>query len=201
MRLANYSVLLLAALLAGCSSSDSGTAPPQGPDSYRVKFETTKGDFYIDVVRSWSPIGADRFHQLVKMGFYDSARFFRIVPGFVVQFGIKGDPALDSKWMEANIPDDPPAMPNTPATVTFAKRGEPNTRSTQIFINLGDNRRLDSQGFTPFGRVTEGMGIVTQLHSGYGESPDQMRIRTEGNAYLQRDFPNLDYIKKATVVN
>ena len=201
MRLATYSVLTLATLLAACSRSDSGEAPPQGTDSYRVKFETTKGDFHIDVVRSWSPIGADRFHQLVKMGYYDTARFFRIVPGFVVQFGIKGDPALDAKWMEANISDDPPAMPNTPATVTFAKRGEPNTRSTQIFINLGDNRRLDSQGFTPFGRVTEGMGVVAQLHSGYGESPDQMRLRSEGNAYLQRDFPNLDYIKKATIVN
>lgn len=185
--------------MGGCSKSTS-EAPPKGPDSYRVKFETTKGDFYVDVVRAWSPIGADRFHQLVTMGFFDGARFFRIVPGFVVQFGLKGDPAVDQKWGDANIEDDAPGMSNTPATITFANRG-PGTRSTQIFINLGDNRRLDPQGFTPFGRVTEGMSVVTQFNSSYGESPDQMRIRNEGNTYLQREFPNLDYIKKATVVN
>lgn len=185
--------------MGGCSKSTS-EAPPKGPDNYRVKFETTKGDFYVDVVRAWSPIGADRFHQLVTMGFFDGARFFRIVPGFVVQFGLKGDPALDQKWGDANIEDDSPGMSNTPATITFANRG-PGTRSTQIFINLGDNRRLDPQGFTPFGRVTEGMSVVTQFNSSYGESPDQMRIRNEGNAYLQREFPNLDYIKKATIVN
>ncbi len=200
MRIAGAVVLLSTVLLTTCSNSGGGgEAPPKGPEAFRVKFETTKGDFFVDVVRPWAPMGADRFYQLVKMGFFDGARFFRIVPGFVVQFGLKGDPAVDGKWGEANFPDDPPAMPNTPATITFANRG-PGTRSTQVFINLGNNQRLDSQGFTPFGRVTEGMSVVTQFTAEYAEKPDQGRLRSEGNAYLQKEFPNLDYIKKASLI-
>jgi peptidyl-prolyl cis-trans isomerase A (cyclophilin A) len=183
-----------AVLLAGCGKQE-------GPARYRVKFETTKGDFVVDVVREWSPLGADRFHQLVQDGFYDGARFFRVVPGFVVQFGLSGDPAKDAQWAEATFDDDTPrGMPNMPATITFAKSGMPNSRSSQVFINLGQNQRLDSQGFTPFGRVTEGMPVVANISSEYGEAPNQGRIKAEGNAYLEREFPRLDFIKKATVI-
>ncbi|MEZ5352737.1 MAG: peptidylprolyl isomerase [Bryobacteraceae bacterium] len=183
------------ALLAACSSK------VEGPARYRVKFETTKGDFLVDVVREWSPNGADRFYELVTTGFYDGARFFRVVPGFVVQFGLKGDPAADAKWDDATIEDDTPrGMSNLPATVVFAAKQTPNTRSSQVFINLGQNQRLDAMGFTPFGRVSEGMAVVAAINNEYGEAPDQMRIKTEGNAYLERDFPRLDFIKKASVV-
>ena len=192
-------LLSVAALaLASCSSSTSGG---KAPDKFRVKFETTKGDVVIDCVRQWSPLGADRFHELVASGFYDGARFFRIVPGFIVQVGIKGDLKIDAEWREKNIPDDPAGMTNAPATVTFAKSSMPNSRTTQIFINLGDNARLDSQGFTPFGRVAEGMQVVTSFNTEYGEAPNQGRVTAEGNAYLQREFPRLDYIKKASIVN
>jgi peptidyl-prolyl cis-trans isomerase A (cyclophilin A) len=169
--------------------------------------ETSKGDVVIEVHRDWAPLGAARFHELVQAGFYNQARFFRVVPGFVVQFGLPADPALNARWAEKVIADDPPAgQSNGPGTVTFATRG-PNSRTTQIFINLEDNARLDASGFTPFGRVVEGMTVVQQLHSGYGEGapngagPDQGRIRVEGNAYLQRDFPLLDFIKVATVIH
>lgn len=183
-----------AAVLAGCSGKT-------GPEKYRVKFETTKGDFYVDVVREWAPNGADRFHELVTAGFYDGARFFRVVPGFVVQFGLKGDPAVDAIWDDKNIEDDAPkGMSNLPATVTFAAQNRPNTRSSQIFINLGQNQRLDAMGFTPFGRVSEGMNVVANINSEYAELPNQGSIKTEGNAYLEREFPRLDFIKKATVV-
>lgn len=195
----HFSAAVFAAALVSCSSDTASTIPPQGPDTFRVRFETTKGNFTVDVVRAWSPIGADRFHELVKSGFYDGARFFRVVPGFVVQFGLKGDPSVDDKWEKSQIPDDPHAMSNLPATITFATSG-PSTRTSQVFINLADNSRLDPQGFTPFGRVTEGMQVVFSLHSGYGEQPNQGRIRSEGNAYLQRDFPNLDSITKATIL-
>ena len=190
---------LLALALAGCSST--GGVPAQ----YKVKLETSKGDVVIEVTREWSPLGADRFHELVKTGVFDDARFFRVVPGFVVQFGLKGDPAVDAKWSDANIQDDPPSQSNTPGTISFATRG-PNTRSSQLFINLGNNASLDSMGFTPFGRVVEGMSVVTSLHSGYGDGPpggmgpDQSRIKSDGNAYLKRDFPQLDFIKKATIL-
>jgi peptidyl-prolyl cis-trans isomerase A (cyclophilin A) len=195
MRLPLFSPIVAAVLLTGCS----GGGTSKSPDRYRTKFETTKGDFVIEVIREWSPLGADRFHELVTTGFFDSARFFRILPGFVVQFGLKGDPAIDAKWEAAIIEDDPAAMSNTPATVTFATRGT-RSRTTQVFINLGDNSRLDTQGFTPFGRVTDGMQVVASLYSGYGEAPDQSRIKSQGNSYLQAEFPMLDYIKKASVV-
>ena len=198
-------VLTILAMLSGCNrtggdeeSSGGIVTPPKGPDRYRVKFETSKGDFIVDAVRGWSPLGADRFHELVTAGFYDENRFFRVVPGFVVQFGLSGDPAMNRKW-KLNIDDDPPGVSNTPATVTFATAG-PRTRTTQVFVNFGDNSKLDSQGFTPFGRVTEGMGVVMSINAEYEQRPDQGRITAEGNAYLKPEFPNMDYVKKATIV-
>ena len=184
----------------GGDSEDSGAivTPPKGPDRYRVQFETSKGTFIVDAVRGWSPLGSDRFHELVKAGFFDENRFFRVVPGFIVQFGLSGDPAMNRKW-KTNIDDDLPGVSNTPATVTFATAG-PRTRTTQIFINFGDNSRLDAKGFTPFGRVTEGMAAVMAITTEYGERPDQTRITSEGNTYLKAEFPKLDYIKKATVL-
>jgi cyclophilin family peptidyl-prolyl cis-trans isomerase len=188
--------------LAGCSSSTKSTSEEAAvPDVFRVKLDTSKGDVVIEVHKAWAPLGAARFHELVRSGFYNEARFFRVVPGFVVQFGMPADPALNQKWAENSIPDDPPAgQSNVPGTVTFATRG-PNSRTTQLFINLGDNSRLDSQGFTPFGRVVEGMNAVTEINSGYGEGPQQPLIRSQGNAYLKREFPELDYIKTATFAN
>jgi peptidyl-prolyl cis-trans isomerase A (cyclophilin A) len=174
------------------------------PASYRAEFETSKGSFTIEVTRAWAPLGADRFYNLIKNGFYDGARFFRVLPGFVVQFGIPADPGVARKWRTARIADDAVTQHNVAGSVTFATAG-PNTRTTQVFINLGDNGNLDGMGFAPFGRVTEGMDIVGKLYSAYGEGaphgrgPDQGRIQGEGNAYLERDFPKLDYIKKVTI--
>ncbi|MBM3811374.1 MAG: peptidylprolyl isomerase [Acidimicrobiia bacterium] len=192
---------LAAAAIFVLSSCSSGTPPNQ----YKVKLETTKGDIVIEVNRDWSPLGADRFHELVTSGYYDANRFFRVLPRFVVQFGLHGDPSVNNKWSDARLQDDPPSQSNVAGTVTFATAG-PNTRTTQVFINLMDNRQLDAMGFTPFGRIVEGMNVVNELFSGYGEGapagpgPDQQRIKAEGNAYLQQVFPNLDYIKKASVL-
>ena len=191
--------LICAALIcAGCSSE-------KPPDFYKVKFETSKGDFVVAVTRDWSPVGADRFYTLVKSGFYDGARFFRVLPGFVVQFGIAADPAVTAKWRDANLTDDPVKQSNKRGTITFATGG-PNTRTTQVFINLADNGRLlDPKGFSPFGAVSQGMEVVDQFYSGYGEGapdgngPVQKTAESDGNAYLTRDFPKLDYIKKATI--
>ena len=186
-------------MLAACGGD------PQAPPRFKAKFETSKGSFTIETTRDWSPKGADRFYNLVKSGFYDECRFFRVLPGFVVQFGVNGDPATNGKWKDANLDDDPALQSNTPATVTFATSG-PNTRTTQVFINLGQNDRLDARGFTPFGRVVEGMDVVAGLYAGYGEGapngggPDQNRLQREGNDYLKRDFAQLDYIKKAVIV-
>jgi peptidyl-prolyl cis-trans isomerase A (cyclophilin A) len=174
------------------------------PETYKAKFDTTKGTVTIEVIRAWAPLGADRFYNLVKGGFYDGARFFRVLPGFVVQFGIPGDPAIAKVWRSARIGDDPVTQSNAAGMVTFATAG-PNSRTTQVFINLAGNQNLDAMGFAPFGRVVEGMDVVGQLHSGYGEGaphgrgPDQGRLQSEGNAYLERDFPKLDFIKSATV--
>ncbi len=174
------------------------------PASYKAKFDTSKGVFVIQVTRDWAPNGADRFYNLVKNGFFDNARFFRVISGFMVQFGINGDPRLSAQWREARIKDDPVRQSNRRGFITFATAG-PDTRTTQVFINFADNAGLDRQGFAPFGQVVTGMNVVDALYSGYGEGaprgqgPDQGRIQREGNAYLQKDFPRLDFIKKATV--
>jgi peptidyl-prolyl cis-trans isomerase A (cyclophilin A) len=172
----------------------------KAPDVYEVKFATTKGDFVVQVTRSWAPIGADRFYNLVKHGFYNDAAFFRIVPGFIVQFGLGPDPAVNRAWKNANIKDDPVTQSNRPGTLTFATAG-PNTRTTQLFINLGNNGGLDGQGFAPFGQVTSGMDVVQKLYSGYGERPDQGSITSEGKAYLDKNFPQIDRIQTATIVS
>jgi peptidyl-prolyl cis-trans isomerase A (cyclophilin A) len=171
----------------------------KSPDVYEVKLTTTKGDIVVQVTRAWAPIGADRFYNLVKHGFYNDAAFFRIVPGFIVQFGLSANPAVNKAWRSANIKDDPVTQSNRPATLTFATAG-PNTRTTQLFINLGNNGPLDGQGFAPFGQVTSGMDVVQKLYSGYGERPDQGSITNEGKAYLDKNFPNIDRIESATIV-
>jgi len=170
----------------------------QAPATYKAKFDTSKGAFVIEVHRDWAPKGADRFYNLVKNGFFDDARFFRVVPDFMVQFGIHGDPAIQKNWANANIQDDPKSQSNKKGFVTFATRG-PNTRTTQVFVNFKDNSFLDGQGFTPFGQVVSGMEIVEHINSQYGEKPNQGSIQSEGNAYLNKDFPKLDFVKKATI--
>lgn len=171
----------------------------KAPDTYKAKLTTGKGDIVIQVTRSWSPLGADRFYNLVKNGFFTNAAFFRIVPGFVVQFGLNAKPELNRVWQSANIQDDPVTQSNRRGTVTFATAG-PGTRTTQIFINLGENARLDGMGFSPFGEITAGLDIVDKLNQEYGEQPQQDRIQTEGAAYLSKSFPNLDVIKSASIV-
>ena len=176
----------------------------KSPETYKAKFETTKGTFVIEVHRAWSPNGADRFYNLVKNGYYDGVKFFRVVPKFVVQWGIHGDPSIASKWLKANISDDPvntSTVGNKRGFATFAKSGAPNSRSVQLFINLVDNDRLDGMAFTPFGKVTEGMGVVDKLNGEYGEGLTQLqgRIAEEGNAFLEKNYPKLDGIKKATI--
>lgn len=176
----------------------------QAPATFKVTFDTTKGPIAIEVTREWAPRGADRFYNLVKNGFFTDVRFFRVIPGFMAQFGIHGDPAVSAAWRPAQINDDPVKQSNKRGTITFATAG-PNTRTTQFFINFGDNMALDKQGFAPFGRVVTGMDIVDKIYGGYGEGaprgrgPDQGRLQSEGNAYLAKDFPRLDYIKSATI--
>jgi len=181
--------------LTAVSANLQGTAP----DVFRARFETSKGDFVVEVTRAWSPVGADRFYNLVSHGYLDGVRFFRVIEGFMAQFGINGDPTLAALLREENIQDDPVVESNTRGRVTFAKTGAPNSRSTQIFINFGDNTNLDGQGFSPFGEVVEGMEVVDQLHSGYGGGLDQGRIQAEGNAYLNAEFPDLDYVERASI--
>jgi peptidyl-prolyl cis-trans isomerase A (cyclophilin A) len=177
----------------------------QAPAVYKAQFDTSKGSFVVEVHRDWAPNGADRFYNLVKNGFYDNARFFRVITGFMVQFGINGDPKVSSVWREARIKDDPVKQSNGRGFITFATAG-PDTRTTQVFINFSDNAALDRQGFAPFGKVVSGMNVVDTLYSDYGEGgpsgrgPAQDRIQREGNAYLAGSFANLDYIKKATIV-
>jgi peptidyl-prolyl cis-trans isomerase A (cyclophilin A) len=201
---------MLVLVLAACTSQppESTEAPPQPetpPETYRVKLETSKGDIVLEVRREWAPRGADQFFDLVRNRFYDGARFFRVVRGFVVQFGIHGDPATQRLWGDMKFRDDPVKQSNRKGFVSFAKLG-PNSRTTQVFINLGDNVSLDKEGFAPFAQVVEGMEVVERLWSAYGEippkgqGPDPAKIMLEGNAYLDRDFPRLDTILRARVV-
>jgi peptidyl-prolyl cis-trans isomerase A (cyclophilin A) len=207
-------VATAAALLSGCSSqpdkSESAASPAalpktvSAPAVYKVKFETSKGDFVVQVNKDWAPAGADRFYQLAQSNFFENARFFRVIAGFMAQFGISPDPKTAALWETQTIPDDPPKQTNSKGRITFATAG-PNTRTTQLFINLVDNGRLDASGFSPFGEVVSGMDVVERLYSGYGEGapggngPRQDLIQTQGNVYLEKDFPRLDYIKKTSI--
>jgi peptidyl-prolyl cis-trans isomerase A (cyclophilin A) len=191
----------------GAAMKDPSLAKEVAPDEFKVKFETTKGNFTIAVHKKWSPLGADRFYNLVKIGYFRDIAFFRAIAGFMCQFGIHGDPAVNQVWKEASIQDDPPAgQSNRRYTITFAKKGLPNSRSVQFFINFKDNMMLDQMGFTPFGEVVEGQAVVDQINTEYGEGaprgqgPDQMRVQAEGNAYLKADFPRLDYVKSVTLL-
>ncbi|MCM2267966.1 MAG: peptidylprolyl isomerase [Elusimicrobiales bacterium] len=181
-------------------------ATAKAPTAFKVKFKTTKGDFTLEVTRDWSPLGADRFYNLVKAGFFTDVAFFRVIEGFMVQFGIHGDPAVASAWRGARIQDDPVKQSNAKGYISYAMAG-PNTRTTQFFINYGNNSRLDDMGFSPFGKVTEGMDVVEKIYNGYGEGapsgmgPDQGRVQMQGNAYLKADFPKLDYILGAELLN
>jgi peptidyl-prolyl cis-trans isomerase A (cyclophilin A) len=182
-------LLVSLALLTGCSH-----APP----TFRVQFDTSKGPFVVEVHREWSPKGADRFYDLIQQRFYDENRFFRVVPSFVIQWGIQGDPEFNLKWRNKNITDDPVKETNRRGTIAYAAGG-PNTRTTQLFINLKDNPQLDKRGFSPFGEVVSGMNVVDGIYPGYGQTPDQDQIQVHGNVYLQKQFPQLDYIKTARV--
>jgi len=189
----------------GAALLDPSRATEPAPDRFRVLFETTKGPFVVEVTRAWAPRGADRFYNLVRAGFYDEVAFFRVISGFMVQFGIHGDPRVNAAWRGAEIPDDPVTQSNRRGMVTYAMAG-PDTRTTQLFVNFGDNAGLDRQGFAPFGRVVEGMAVVDSLYPGYGEGaphgtgPDQGRVQQEGNAYLRTSFPRLDFVKTARLV-
>jgi len=219
-KIRNACVLSLLLLVAACGRSEDAaplddTSPLMSPASdamnqtapevFRARFETSKGDFVIEVQREWAPRGADRFYNLVTNGFFEGVHFFRVIDGFMAQFGIHGDPAVSARWRQARITDDPVTKSNLRAAVTFAMTGQPNSRTTQLFINLADNTNLDGMGFAPFGLVVEGMDIVNQLYSGYGEGapsgngPDQNRIQTEGSQYLTSDFPELDSVVRAMI--
>jgi peptidyl-prolyl cis-trans isomerase A (cyclophilin A) len=173
----------------------------KAPKTFSVEFDTTKGKFVVTVHRSSAPRGADRFYNLVKAHFFDGVEFFRVVKGFVVQFGISGYPKVSSAWQYAAIKDDPVRLSNTIGTITYADAG-PNTRTTQLFINIADNASLDGQGFAPFGRVTSGMSVVNRLYSGYGESVTNLQgqIATQGNAFLKKRFPKLDAVIRARLL-
>ncbi len=208
-------ILPLLTVLCGCPSSptkNTETAPAAveqkktgpAPDHFNVEFETSKGAFTIEVQRDWAPRGTDRFFELVDGKFFDNGRFFRVVRNFVVQFGINKDPKVTALWNQLNIPDDKVKQSNVRGTITFATAG-PNTRTSQVFINLANNRMLDNQGFAPFGKVSEGMDVVDRLYAGYGDmppggnGPDPSKIETQGNEYLANHFARLDYIKTARV--
>jgi peptidyl-prolyl cis-trans isomerase A (cyclophilin A) len=170
------------------------------PAEFRASFDTSAGPFVILVHRSWAPKGADRFYNMVKYGFFDNTRFFRVLPNFMVQFGINGDPTIQAPWRDANIADEPVTQSNKRGTITFAKASMPNSRTTQVFINFRDNAGLDGQGFSPFGEVVSGMEAVDKINAEYRESPEQGVIQSQGNAYLTKSFPRLDFVKKATIV-
>jgi peptidyl-prolyl cis-trans isomerase A (cyclophilin A) len=223
MRLTATALMVIVALflsVAPGSAADQATQQPDlqklmnpaqlnetAPDKFQAKFDTSKGEFIIEVTRAWAPNGADRFYSLVKNGFFDNSRFFRVVKGFMVQFGVNGDPKISKVWGSATIKDDPVKKSNLRGYITFATAG-PNTRTTQVFISFDDsNSQLDSQGFAPFGKVTKGMSVVDSIYDGYGDmpsqggkGPDPSRIQVVGNAYLEKDFPKLDFIRSATIV-
>jgi peptidyl-prolyl cis-trans isomerase A (cyclophilin A) len=202
-------VVLVPLMVMGQTGGSGSLKNPAGlkekaPETFKVDFDTSKGKFVVEVTRAWAPNGADRFYNLVKNGFFNDVRFFRVISGFMVQFGISGDPSISAVWRTARIPDDPVKQSNKRGYITFATSG-PNSRTTQVFINFRDNAGLDSQGFSPFGTVITGMDVVDKLFSGYGEGapggrgPNQGQIQAEGNAYLTKGFPEMDYVKTATI--
>lgn len=203
-------VLLTAIALAGAcggmvAQDTSGLRNPsalteQAPPMFRAAFNTSKGAFVVEVHRDWAPLGADRFYNLVKSGFFTDVRFFRVISGQLAQFGMHGDPAVQEAWRDADIQDDPVRHENVRGTVSFATRG-PNTRTTQLFINLRDNNAYDRLGFAPIGEIVSGIDVVDRLYADYEERPEQPLIDSDGNGYLKREFPNLDYIEKAEIVN
>ncbi len=184
---------------------DPAKATEKAPDQFKVTFKTTKGDITIEIKKEWSPLGADRFYNLVKMGYFKDIAFFRVVPGFMAQFGIHGDPTVNGVWRDLGIPDEPVKQSNKRGWLTFAKKGMPNSRSVQFFLNLVDNPNLDGMGFAPFGQIVKGQDVLDKINSEYGEGaprgrgPDQMRLQTQGNEYLKKEFPNMDYIISAEV--
>lgn len=186
------------AIVAALALQDAPDKP--APAEFKVKLETTKGDLVLKVVRDWAPKGADRFHALVKGGLYDDTRFYRVVNKFVAQWGYHGDPKVSAKWIEAKIDDDPVKKKNVRGTLSFAKGG-PHTRTVNVFLNLKDNDALDRQGFAPFAEVAEGMEVADKLHSGWGNTPQQKKILEQGNAYLDKDYKELDRIKTARVMD
>ena len=204
-------LVIVAFVLAGCSSppAPKETKAPEKvvvPEKYRVRLETTKGPFVMEVVREWAPRGADRFHELVRTGFYDGARFYRVRPKFIAQFGIAADPKANELWRQLKMPDDAVKQSNARGFVSFASEGK-NSRTTQVFINLTDNKKLDKTGFAPFARVVEGMDVVDALHSGHGEvqalggaGPDTAKLETLGDEYATRSYPRLDQIKTARII-
>lgn len=190
--------------LAGCSPKKAEETPTAktplaetAPATFRVNVDTSRGGFILEITRADAPLGADRFYNLVKSGFYDGARFFRVVPNFVAQFGLAADPKVTKSW-DIRFPDDPVVKHNERGTLTFATAG-PNTRTTQMFINLKDNLPLDAQGFSPIGKVVSGMDVVDGFYAEYGEQPQQPNIENQGNAYLEKEFPKLDFIKTARI--
>ncbi len=214
-RLAAVATLVLVSSLVACGSESGpdlerlrnpadSAFQAQAPDDFRVRFETSRGDFVMEVRREWAPNGADRVHNLVRAGYYDEVRFFRVVEGFMAQFGINGDPQTAVAWAQQSIPDDPRVLSNTRGTVAFGMRG-PGTRTTQLFINFVDNSALDEQGFSPVGQIVEGMDVVDQIYAGYGEmaprggGPAPQFILQRGNDWLRAEYPRLDYIQRATI--
>lgn len=212
------SVAVLSALIALSPGRAAGQTAPaarpskllnpasltaKAPPLFKAKFDTSKGLFVVDVHRDWAPLGADRFYNMVSNGFFTGVRFFRVIPGFMVQFGISGNPAVTAAWNKIDLNDDPPnKQSNTRGFITYGSTGRPNSRTTQVFINYADNSRLDATGFVPFGQVVEGMDIVDMLNAEYGSGPQnaQARITAEGNKFLLASFPKLDFIKTATIV-
>lgn len=213
-RLATGGMMVAAAVLGACGGPPDETRPAmpaaaarseEAPPVFRVRFETSKGPFVVEARRAWAPLGVDRFYQLARSGFFDNVRFFRAVSGFMVQFGVHGDPKVNKAWDALAIADDTVAQSNRRGMLTFAMGG-PNTRTSQMFINLVDNTQLDGQGFAPVGQVVEGMAVIDSLYMGYGDGPpggfgpDQGMIMQEGNAYLERQFPKLDFIRTARLL-
>src|SRR5262245_46259805 len=205
MKMYRFALLVAACLVStGFACTDSvpasnAAAIAPAPDSFHVTFETSKGRFVVAVNRAWAPLGVDRFYALVKSGFYDENRFFRVIPGYIVQFGLNPTPSVNEQWREKRLADDSVKVSNERGTLTFANTGTPNSRAHQVFINLGNNARLDAMGFMPIGRVVQGMEVVDSIYGDYGESPDQSMIQSLGNSYLIRNFPKMDYIKTAKV--